>query len=162
MGDIYVFTKGAFLSTAIQLTRRHHCNSCIAAYAGTNHPHSSHSTSTMKLNTSLLLSIGHLAAVGHALDIRSEFETECYSFDAVKETNLQFNSYSACLEECHGEDAGNLVFALRGPGCMCLDSLPPADKKVDASECNELCPGYMKHICELYLCKSDDHFERCR
>lgn len=115
----------------------------------------------MKLSTSLLLSIGHLAAVGHALDTRSEIETECYAFDGVKETNIQFNSYAACAEECHGVDAGNFVYALRGSGCMCLDSLPPDDKKVDASECNVLCPGYMKHICESYLCKPDAPLERC-
>lgn len=103
--------------------------------------------STMKLNICLLLSLGQLAIAGQTLDVR-DVETECYTFDAVDdERTLTFNSYSACAEEC--APAGKSVLAMRGSACFCLDSLPPDDQKVEASKCDEPCPGYYRHTCEL-------------
>lgn len=103
----------------------------------------------MKLNISLFLSLGQLAAAGQTLSIR-DAETECYSFDAVDdERTLDFNTYSACAYEC--AETNQFVIAMRGSGCFCLDTLPPHDKKVDASECDEPCPGYGLHTCESCL-----------
>lgn len=102
----------------------------------------------MKLNIYLLLSLGQLAIASPNLDVR-DVETECYSFDAVDdERMLDFNTYSACSEECG--PLGKFVIAMRGSACFCLDSLPADDKKVDASKCDEPCPGYMLHTCELH------------
>lgn len=102
----------------------------------------------MKLNIGLLLSLGQLAAAGQALDTRDGTDTQCYVFDAVdNERTLDFNTFSACAEECLKSD--QFVIAMRISGCFCLDSMPPDDKKVDASECTEPCPGYARHICEL-------------
>lgn len=107
----------------------------------------------MKLNISLLLSLGQLAAAGQTLDIRDGTETQCYVFDAVdNERTLAFNSFAACAEECLKSD--QFVIGMRVSGCFCLDSLPPDDKKVDASECTEPCPGYGRQVCELCLAKS--------
>ncbi|KAI7778484.1 hypothetical protein LA080_002088 [Diaporthe eres] len=101
----------------------------------------------MKLNISLLLSLGQLAAAGQTLDVRKDgSETQCYVFDAVdNEHTLAFNTFSACAEECLQSD--QFVIAMRESGCFCLDSLPPDDKKVDASECTEPCPGYALNTC---------------
>lgn len=107
----------------------------------------------MKFNISLFLSLCQLAAAGQTLDIRDGTDTQCYVFDAVdNEHTLEFNTYSACAEECLKSD--QFVIGMRESGCLCLDSLPPDDKKVDASECTVPCPGYMLHICELCFPKS--------
>lgn len=102
----------------------------------------------MKNSVSFLLALGQLAAVGHALDTRATAELECFAFDAVDEQTLDFNSYSACAEQCR--DAEQSVFAVRASGCFCIDSLPSNDKKADPSECDEPCPGYMLQTCTLF------------
>lgn len=103
----------------------------------------------MKLNISLLLSLGQLAAAGKTLGIRDEIKTECYSFDGVDEQTSTFNTYGVCINQC--SDAGKPIFAVRATGCFCLDSLPPDDKKAEASECDEPCPGYAMQTCEFIL-----------
>ena len=101
----------------------------------------------MKQSTGLLLSLGQLAAVGSALDIRADVKLECFALDAVVEHKDPFNARGACSYEC--VNSGHSVMALRGQDCVCLDSLPSDDKKVDPSECNEPCPGYGLETCEL-------------
>ncbi|KAJ0115211.1 hypothetical protein J7T55_001621 [Diaporthe amygdali] len=96
----------------------------------------------MKQNTKLFFSI---VALGQTLGVMADVTLDCYSFDAVAEVSLAFNTPSACSSHC--ADAGHSVFAARGEGCFCLDTLPSNDKKVDASKCNEACPGYALETC---------------
>lgn len=97
----------------------------------------------MKQSTKIFFSI---AALGQTLGVMADVTLDCYSFDAVAEVSLAFNTPSACSSHC--ADAGHSVFAARGEGCFCLDTLPSNDKKVDASKCNEACPGYALDTCK--------------
>ena len=103
----------------------------------------------MKNHVSFLLALGQLAAVGHTRNTTATSDLECFAVDAVDEQKLAFNTQIVCAYEC--ADAEKPVFAVRGSGCSCLDSLPSDDKKVDKSECDELCPGYMLYNCMLFF-----------
>lgn len=148
-GNLYVLTQDSQagdLNILVQLTTPPSpAQASLHTHKPTTHTQDQ-LTSTMKRSTSIFLSLAQLAAVVSALDTRADPQLDCYRFDAVVEHKNTFNSKGACSEECVG--SGHSVIALRGPGCMCLDSLPSEDKKVDASECDEPCPGYVLQTCE--------------
>ncbi|KAI7781276.1 uncharacterized protein LA080_014935 [Diaporthe eres] len=86
-----------------------------------------------------------LAVISQTLGVLADDAVDCYAIDAVNETSLTFNSLNLCASHC-GE-AGYSVFAARGSLCSCLHTLPPNDKKRDASQCNVACPGYALENC---------------
>ncbi|KAG8160980.1 hypothetical protein KVR01_009244 [Diaporthe batatas] len=101
----------------------------------------------MKTHVSFLLALSQLAAAGHTLSARVDSEFDCYALDAGQgdEHTLDFNTPLACNEDCRA--VNRTIFAVRKSNCLCLDSMPSDDKKVDASKCDEPCPGYMLNAC---------------
>ncbi|RPA95956.1 hypothetical protein L873DRAFT_1812035 [Choiromyces venosus 120613-1] len=81
----------------------------------------------------------------------------CYksSGSLTSEVTEAFNSRGSCREACI--DAGNsTVEAMtKGTACYCGTSLPPADDKVEDSQCSFNCPGFASETCGN---SAGDHF----
>jgi hypothetical protein len=94
------------------------------------------------------------AVLGQTLGALADDAVECYAIDAVNEITSTFNSLGLCASHC--AEAGYSVYAVQGTFCSCLDALPSNDKKVDASRCNEPCPGYALDSCESVQARFQD------
>ena len=95
-----------------------------------------------------------LAVLGLPLGVLADDAVECYAMDSVNEIGVTFNSHNLCASHC-GE-AGYSVWAAQASFCSCTDTLPSTDKKADASQCNEPCPGYAMETCKSFQARFED------
>lgn len=58
-----------------------------------------------------------------------------------------FQSPGLCYNKCLAIDQPVIGF-VNGTNCLCGNTLPPAETRVDDSECNLPCPGYIFNICK--------------